>query len=395
MSLVLVPAGQKKVDVKLSGFVPSPTVGKAALARFLLEHYRYPRNMVSRQRILILDDEQDLLEIYQEILARLPSQPEISTSSSGAEAIAALEANPYALLLVDLNMPTMDGFQVLAIVRRRFPALRTVVMTGSTDEDARGRAYRVGVDLYIEKPKTGREIIFFVDCIESLLERESQGGFRGVQSKTLLDIIQLECLTQSTSVLKVTSELGEGRVWIQKGEIVDATVEDKSGKDAIVEMLGWKAGNFEVLPYGLPRPRTIFINYESLLMETAQFMDEAADASNEERVTPETVLASVARFTGVQFAIAVEAGDRVKYEHWGADDPAPLALWIHESTALFKTLGEKLQCGELQDAEALGAQRHLSILSGDEEALGVVFTRALGLGQIRETLKQIEAKWAF
>ena len=350
--------------------------------------------MVSRQRILILDDEQDLLEIYQEILARLPSQPEISTSSSGAEAIAALEANPYALLLVDLNMPTMDGFQVLAIVRRRFPALRTVVMTGSTDEDLRGRAYRVGVDLYIEKPKTGREIIFFVDCIESLLERESQGGFRGVQSKTLLDIIQLECLTQSTSVLKVTSELGEGRVWIQKGEIVDATVEDKSGKDAIVEMLGWKAGNFEVLPYGLPRPRTIFINYESLLMETAQFMDEAADASNEERVTPETVLASFARFTGVQFAIAVEAGDRVKYEHWGADDPAPLALWIHESTALFKTLGEKLQCGELQDAEALGAQRHLSILSGDEEALGVGFTRALGLGQIRETLKQIEAKWA-
>ena len=350
--------------------------------------------MALRQRILILDDEQDLLEIYQEILARLPSQPEIRTASSGTEAIAALESDPFALLLVDLNMPQMDGFQVLAIVRRRFPALRTVVMTGATDEDLRGRAYRVGVDLYIEKPKTGREIIFFVDCIESLLERESQGGFRGVQSKTLLDIIQLECLTQNTCVLKVTSELGEGRVWIQKGEIVDSTVEDKTGKDAIVEMLGWKAGNFEVLPYGLPRSRTIFMNYESLLMETAQSMDEASEANPSERITPETVLASFARFTGVQFAIAVEAGERVKYEHWGADEPAPLALWIHESTALFKGLGEMLACGELQDAEALGAQRHLSILSGDEEALGVGFTRALGLSQIRETLKQIEAKWA-
>lgn len=349
--------------------------------------------MALRQRILILDDEQDLLEIYQEILARLPSQPEIGTASTGIEAIAALEADPFALLLVDLNMPTMDGFQVLAIVRRRFPALRTVVMTGSTDEDSRGRAYRIGVDLYIEKPKTGREIIFFVDCIESLLERESQGGFRGVQSKTLLDIIQLECLTQNTAVLKVTSELGEGRVWIQKGEIVDSTVEDKSGKEAIVEMLGWKAGNFEVLPYGLPRPRTIFMNYESLLMETAQSLDELA--ADEEKLTPETVLASFARFTGVQFSIAVEAGERVKYEHWGADEPAPLATWIHSSTAAFKALGEQLKCGELYDAEALGAQRHLSIISGDDEALGVGFTRALGLSQIRETLKQIEAKWAF
>lgn len=351
--------------------------------------------MAYRQRILILDDEQDLLEIYQEILARLPSQPEIQTASSGTEAIAALEAAPFALLLVDLNMPQMDGFQVLAIVRRRFPTLRTVVMTGATDEDLRGRSYRIGVDLYIEKPKTGREIIFFVDCIESLLERESQGGFRGVQSKTLMDIIQLECLTQSTSVLKITSELGEGRVWIQKGEIIDSTVEDKSGKEAIVEMLGWKAGNFEVLPYGLPRPRTIFINYESLLMETAQSLDEAADNDGADKVTPETVLASFARFTGVQFSIAVEAGDRLKYEHWGADDPAPLARWIKEATTSFKALGKKLECGELLDAEALGQQRHLSIISGDEEALGVGFTRALGLGQIRETLKQIEAKWAF
>lgn len=351
--------------------------------------------MAISQKILILDDEQDLLEIYQEILARLPSQPEIRIAANGTEAIAALESEPFALLLLDLNMPQMDGFQVLAIVRRRFPALRTVVMTGATDEDLRGRAYRVGVDLYIEKPKTGREIIFFVDCIESLLERESAGGFRGVQSKTLLDIIQLECLTQNTCVLKVTSELGEGRVWIQKGEIVDATVEDKSGKEAIVEMLGWNAGNFEVLPYGLPRPRTIFMNYESLLMETAQSMDEASDGSEKEKVTPETVLASFARFTGVQFAIAVESGERVKYEHWGADEPAPLALWIYESTAAFKALGEKLKCGELQDAEALGVQRHLSILSGDDEALGVGFTRALGLPQIRETLKNIEAKWAF
>jgi len=35
------------------------------------------------------------------------------------------------------------------------------------------------------------------------------------------------------------------------------------------------------------------------------------------------------------------------------------------------------------------------VLSSDAEALGIGFTRALGLGQIRDTLKQIEAKWAY
>ena len=351
--------------------------------------------MAARQKILILDDEQELLEIYQEILARLPSQPEIRTANSGQEAISLLENDPMALILVDLNMPQMDGFQVLAIVRRRFPTLRTVVMTGATDEDLRGRAYRIGVDLYIEKPKTGREIIFFVDCIESLLERESQGGFRGVQSKTLLDILQLECLTQNTCVLKISSAAGEGRIWIQKGEILDALVEDKSGKPAIVEMLAWKAGNFEVLPYGLPRPRTIHLDYESLLMETAQNMDEAEEANQNPVETPESALAAFSRFTGVQFAMAVELGDGQKSEHWGCDDPHTMARWVAKNTQAFKQLGTKVSAGELHDIESLGPQQHLAILSGDEEVLAIGFTPALGRGQIQETLKQIEAKWAF
>src|SRR3954471_15704435 len=232
--------------------------------------------MVTRQQILILDDEHDLLEIYQEILARLPSQPSIHTADNGPRALALLESEKFALLLVDLRMPHMDGFQVLAVVRRKFPALRIAVVTGAEDEQFRARAYAMGVDLYIEKPKTGKEIINFVDCIESLLERESVGGFRGVQSKTLVDIIQLECLTQSSAILKVTTANGEGRIWVQRGEIIDAASGDLSGKDALLEMLRWKTGNFEILPSDMPRPRTIFSGWESLLMETAQMLDETA-----------------------------------------------------------------------------------------------------------------------
>lgn len=350
--------------------------------------------MAASQKILILDDEQDLLEIYQEILARLPSQPEIRTASTGQDAIAMLENEPFALLLVDLNMPQMDGFQVLAIVRRRFPSLRTVVMTSSSEADLRARAYRIGVDLYMEKPKTGREIIFFVDCIESLLERESQGGFRGVQSKTLLDIIQMECITQNSCVLKITSAAGEGRIWIAKGEIVDATVEDKIGKPALLEMIGWKAGNFEILPAGLPRPRTIFGQYESLLMETAQKLDEFTSLDSAKPETPESLLSAFSRFTGVQFAMAVELGGGQKYEHWGCDDPAPLAVWIQQTAQGFKDLSSVLKAGELLDVQASGSQRNLAILSADEEVLGLGLTRALAPQQIRETLTQIESRWA-
>ncbi len=347
--------------------------------------------MVPRQKILILDDEHDILEIYQEILARLPSQPEIHTADNGARALALLESETFSLLLADLRMPQMDGFQVLAIVRRKFPALRVCVITGAEDEQFRARAYAMGVDLYIEKPKTGKEIINFVDCIESLLERETQGGFRGVQSKTLIDIIQLECLTQSSIILKITSASGEGRIWIQKGEIIDAATSEVMGREAFIEMLSWKAGNFEILPGDMPRPRTIFSSYESLLMETAQSLDEAGAHAPE---TPAAGLAAFSRFKGVQFVLAVDAADKTKHEHWGCEEPARLAEWLHRTTQTLRALGDGLQSGELTDIEGLGPQRHIAVLVGDEEYLGVGFTRSALIPHIRETMKQIEIKWA-
>jgi CheY-like chemotaxis protein len=346
--------------------------------------------MAVRQKILILDDEHDILEIYQEILARLPSQPEIHTADNGARAIALLESEPFNLLLVDLRMPTMDGFQVLAIVRRKFPALRVVVMTAAEDEQFRARAYAMGIDLYIEKPKTGKEIINFVDCIESLLEREEQGGFRGVQSKTLVDIVQLECLTQSSAILKITTAADEGRIWVQRGEIIDAATGELSGKEAFLEMLRWKTGNFEILPSDIPRPRTIFSSYESLLMETAQTIDESNAAAGP---SDEVGLAAFARYKGVQFALCVETGDKNKFDQWGCENADEMAKWIHDTAAVLYELGERLEAGQLEGVEALGPQRHVAVLIGDQEALGIGFTRSAVLPHIRETMKQIETKW--
>ncbi len=347
--------------------------------------------MAPRQKILILDDEQDILEIYQEILARLPSQPEIHTADTGMRALALLESESFKLLLVDLRMPSMDGFQVLAIVRRRFPTLRCVVMTGSDDEQFRARAYKMGVDLYLEKPKTGKEIIAFVDCIESMLEREDRGGFRGVQSKTLVDIVQLECLTQSSTVLKVQSATGEGRVWILNGEIVDAATGEVLGKDAFLEMLRWKSGSFEMLPADSARPRTIFSSYESLLMETAQTLDEANEGLP--AAAPDG-LHTLSRLRGVQFAVRVAAEDPASIEQWAAEDPEALAAWMHHTVRAARVLGDRLEAGELLRLECLGSQRHLAVIPGSTHDLGVGFTRSSDLTAIREQLRLIEAQWA-
>lgn len=357
--------------------------------------------MPSRHKILLLDDDADLLELYRDMLGRLPSQPEIHTATSGARAIALLESEPFTLLISDLNMPKMDGLQVLTIVRRKFPQLRTAVMTSVVDEQFRARAYSMGVDLFLEKPNTSQEISFFLDCIESLLGRESMGGFRGVQSKSLVDIIQLECLSQSSSVLRITNGVLEGKIWIQGGDIIDAETQDLTGEKAVQKILGWKSGNFEVFPAEPSRTRTIFTSYQGLLLEVSQAIDEAAGAAEAEAESgapakPGAVspLADLARFNGVEFVLSVHQEDRKKLESWGVEVPEKLAQWTHDSMDRIRALGDTLNAGNLTRVEVIGPQRSVTISSRAGADLVVGFNRALSHDIVRETMKQIVAKWA-
>src|SRR5271165_2937183 len=142
--------------------------------------------MGAPNKILLLDDDEQMLDLYQELLRQLPSKPEVHVSSSGARAIALLESEPFTLLITDLRMPKMDGLPVLSIVRRKFPHLRIIVLTGVLDEEHRSRAYAQGVELFWQKPGIAEEVKLFQDCIESLLDRatSNEGGFRGMQSKS-------------------------------------------------------------------------------------------------------------------------------------------------------------------------------------------------------------------
>src|SRR5580658_3673863 len=309
--------------------------------------------MSERPKILLLDDDQDLLDLYREILSQLPSHPEIFTSVTGPRAIAMLEAEPFTLMVCDLNMPKMDGLQVLSIVRRKLPELRTVVLTSIIDEQFRSRVYGLGVDLYWQKPGTGEEIKQFLDCIESLLGREAQrGGFRGVQSKSLVDIIQLECLSQNSTVLKITNGPLTGRIWIQGGELIDAATDELGGEAAFRRILSWKAGNFESLPAEPERPRVILNSYQGLLLETAQAHDEAqvqpggvASATEGDESSP---LAAFAHHPGVEFVIVLKpGGEDAGFEARGLENPKPLAEWSRQTLEQFRSLGDRLQAGPL------------------------------------------------
>ena len=326
----------------------------------------------TKHKILLLDDDPDVLELYQQMLLQLPSQPEVHIASSGARAMAMLDADAFNVLVCDLNMPKMDGLQVIAIVRRKYPQLRTVIITGLTDEQMRARAYAMGVDLYLEKPSGEQEFSFLLDCVESLLDKEQTAGFRGVQSKTLVDLVQLECLSGSSSVLKITNGKIDARIWIQNGEVFDAQADDEVGEPAFRRILSWKTGNFEILPAEPAHPRNIATSYQAILLDFAQGVDESGPPPEFQGDTPVSATESdtgffrkegFGRMRGVEFAVKLEPGSKKPLDHWGVEDPAAIASWAHATLASYQELAEKLQFGEVQEFDSISLQAYTRVVN--------------------------------
>jgi CheY-like chemotaxis protein len=363
--------------------------------------------MQKRQKILLLDDDQDILDLYREMLSSLPAEPEVHTANSGARAIALLEAEPFHLLISDLKMPKMDGLQLLTIVRKRFPTLKTVVMSALNDEQFKDRAYSMGIDQFLEKPRTGKEINYFCECIEGLLNKEASDGFRGVQSKSLMDIIQLECLSQSSSVLKITSGPVEGKIWIECGEVIDAVAADATGEEAFRLIASWKGGNFELHTAEPGRGRTIHTSYHALLLEAAQTMDEAQSAPVaapkdaapssiplEKAVdSADTKLFESSRIPGIAFLVAVNRNKPKPPAAWGLENPEQIGEWVHTTANSFRGLGEKLQWGQVKSIEARGLHGNVSMLLHQDTTICAGWERSIATAQVREGMKKILARW--
>jgi DNA-binding NtrC family response regulator len=103
-----------------------------------------------QERLLIVEDEPDLRQAFVEILTT--DGYDLSTASDGEMAIQMLSENTYDLALIDLYLPRVDGFQVLAHLQRVSSSTSAIVMTGHGSIESAVEAMKNGAADYITKP---------------------------------------------------------------------------------------------------------------------------------------------------------------------------------------------------------------------------------------------------
>ncbi|MHC4401487.1 MAG: response regulator [Planctomycetota bacterium] len=101
-------------------------------------------------RVLIVDDEEIVRRSCKRALTEAGYA--VRTVGSGGDAINACRAERFDLMLTDLRMPDMDGFEVIRRVTREFPEVRVVIITGYPSRESAERAEELGIFDYLEKP---------------------------------------------------------------------------------------------------------------------------------------------------------------------------------------------------------------------------------------------------
>jgi type IV pilus assembly protein PilB len=116
---------------------------------------------VKRPRILIADDDKDIIKLVVATLRQLPLDVEIFTASDGIQALESIEANKADLVILDVKMPRMDGFGVCEKLRKdiRTAFLPILMLTANSDQEIRTRGYLVGTDDFVSKPFTPPDLV--------------------------------------------------------------------------------------------------------------------------------------------------------------------------------------------------------------------------------------------
>lgn len=210
--------------------------------------------------ILAVDD--DRLTLL--VVKRAIEGPErkVLTAAHGLEAVEVLRDHAVDLLVTDLEMPLMGGFQLLAHAIPRYPAMSVLVLSGVLDDEKRGKVQELGALRVLAKPPEAESLR---NAVEALLHRVPDGQFRGMNLITLLSLVFWE---KKTCTLTIHGQNGaSGMLYLHEGRLIHASCGAKEDAEAAEEILNWDRADVTMMEACKVEP-TFQQPMEAFLIET-------------------------------------------------------------------------------------------------------------------------------
>ena len=183
---------------------------------------------MSGVRILVVDDDEIILTSLSEFL-RLEGYG-VETASSFQEASAHLGAGAFRVVIADVSMPDVDGFELLKMIRNRYPDTAVIMITGYGTIESAVEAIKRGAFDYLTKPIIDDEIKLTIERAlkqqmlmeenrslrNQLAERYSLGNIIGHDGKMLRVFDVIEAVADTPTTVLITGESGTGKSMVAR-----------------------------------------------------------------------------------------------------------------------------------------------------------------------------------
>jgi DNA-binding response OmpR family regulator len=264
------------------------------------------------KKILLVDDEPAVLFALSEALADRRRGLQVITARDGREAIAVLEAQPIHLVVTDLRMPDVDGFELLAHLRRSRPGLPVILMTGLGTAETTSRLGSSGALECLAKPF---DVAVLKRKILDMLAQRVRGRVENISLASFLQLLEIE---RKTCTLHVAAGAGRhGTLSFRTGKLVGAETGDLTGGEAALEIITWDQADIEISEgapgNGPPLPGGLaFLLMEAMRRKDEQDRAEQTGDSDLDALLAEPAAAAPAADPSALFREALERGRDVE-----------------------------------------------------------------------------------
>ncbi len=234
------------------------------------------------KQVLIVDDEKSLLLSIKGGFDAYKDRFRLLTAEDGKKALKILSSETIDLVVTDIRMPQMDGFELLVYMNVHFPSIPVIVMSAYGTREIEGKFESIGIVGFLDKPL---DFDVLLSSIEDGLKRSAQrGSMTGISISSFTQLIAME---EKTCLLEVFTRNRKGLFYFHQGELFDAVCGSLTGEEAAIEMMMWNQVqlSFKSLP-DKKIIRRINAGLMSLLMEASRrkdenFQDDGSDFSDE------------------------------------------------------------------------------------------------------------------
>jgi DNA-binding response OmpR family regulator len=231
-------------------------------------------------RVLIVDDDESCREQVATVMRKRNHQVELA--ENGLLALGAVLRDPPDLIITDVQMPVMDGWNFLRVLRARpsVAHIPVVFLTMLSGEEERLKGYKLGVDDYINKPFLFEELDARVTRVltRGHGSAAARNALRGDLSQvSLASVLQFVEIEKRTGLLLVVSQEEIATLHVRDGRVIHVDFgipSPETGLERLMRVLDWTEGRFELTGAEVCAEDTIEEPISFALLEHARRRDE-------------------------------------------------------------------------------------------------------------------------